>query len=69
MASSGRTENWRSNVVNPLLAVDQAWIARGKPYNLTGVPDEKVSRRHAILVAATIQDNMQSIVVKDDGLM
>ncbi|TIA96858.1 hypothetical protein E3P96_03519 [Wallemia ichthyophaga] len=67
LASSGRTENWRANIINPTLA-DQVLLSRGKPYALSGVSD-KMSRRHAILVAATIQSSLESVVVIDGALV
>ncbi|TIA95918.1 hypothetical protein E3P94_03498 [Wallemia ichthyophaga] len=65
--SSGKTENWRANIINPTLA-DQVLLSRGKPYALSGVSD-KISRRHAILVAATIQSSLESVVVIDGALV
>lgn len=68
MFTSGVSEGWRSNIINPKQALDKDTLATAEKYNLTGVEDEKFSRRHAILVAATMQSTPASVIVDETGL-
>lgn len=68
MFTSGVSEGWRSNIINPKQALDKDTLATAEKYNLTGVEDKQFSRRHAILVAATMQSTPVSVIVDETGL-
>ena len=67
LASSGKSENFRCNIVNPTRSIGQSQLKLSSKLTLNDVEDSAINKTHAYVIASTTQSSCDSFVIDDDN--